>query len=94
MGVSVEGGFVQRDGKTYYNTKDVNSFLSVSYMKVNVDNGLWAKRWTIPTNLALNADWKVLKNEIDKNQERYISIVRDIVTPLLNNVAVEDIYEN
>lgn len=94
MPVTVDGEFVERDGKTYFNVKKVDSFLNLTHMKIHVDNGFWAKAWTGPTNLALNSDWKILKTEIDKDPSKYTSIVTDILTPILAKLAVEDLYEN
>lgn len=68
--------------------------MNVSHLKVNVDNGFWAKAWTGPTNLLLNRDWKLVKAEIDKDKEKFNVIIKDILTPILNKVAVQDIYQN
>lgn len=94
MPVTIDGEFVERNGKTYFNVKNVKSLLNLTHMKINVDNGFWAKAWTGPTNLALNSDWKILKTEIDKDPSKYIEIVNDILRPLLEQVAVEDVYES
>lgn len=79
------------NNNTIFFTK-VKSFMDVSHMKINVDNGFFAKVWTNPANLILNYNWKLLKAEMDKDPSKYTSVVRDIIQPILEKVAVQDIH--
>lgn len=65
MPVTIEGEFVQKDGKDYFNIKNVDSELFVSHIKsdISVDGG-WIRKakekfWTAP-----GTDAKILKNHI------------------------------
>lgn len=46
-------------------------------------------------NKLLNDNWKILKNELDDSLDKYIgNIIRSILQPILNQVAVKDFYKN
>lgn len=94
MSIIVDGEFVQTDGNDYFIIKNVDSDLNLSFLKVDVDNGFWAKAWTGPMNLVLNRDWKIIESEIDKDKDKFNIIIQDILTPILNKVSVRDIYQS
>lgn len=46
-------------------------------------------------NQVFNSNWKLLKSELDASLDLYTgNIIRSILTPLLENVAVQDIFQN
>lgn len=93
--ITYDGVFVRRNGKDYYVVKSVKAHANVSQMKLNT------KCKNIPgiiqdqLNNLLNANWKVLKAEMDSSLNKYIGdIIRSILQPILNQVAVQDFYKN
>lgn len=95
MPISYDGQFIRRNGKDYYVITGVKAHLNISRMKLN------AKCKNIPgwindaMNNLLNDNWKILKAELDDSLDLYIgNIIRSILQPILNKVAVEDFYRN
>lgn len=95
MPINIDGEFFQRDGKDYFSIKSVNSDLNISYLKLDVyKDGFFAKGWTIPTNVLLNHNLENVKDQIIKNKQKFNVIIEDILTKILDKVAVQDIYQN
>lgn len=100
MPITVDGSFVQRDGKDYFSIKTVNSDLYLSNVKSDVSiNGNWFQKmkesfWTGPATVLLNLEWKLIKAELDKDKEKFNAIIKDIFTKILDKVAIQDIYLN
>lgn len=92
--ISYDGEFIRRNGKDYYNIKSVKAHANVSRMQINAKckniNGFIENQ----LNNLLNEHWKVLKAEMDDSLNEYIGeIIRTIVQPILNQVAVQDFYK-
>lgn len=93
--ITYSGEFVRRNDKDYYVIKDVKAHLSVSRMKLNT------KCKNIPgwingaMNNLLNEHWKILIAELNDSLDKYVgNIIRSILQPILNQVAVQDFYKN
>lgn len=99
MPVTVDGEFVESDGKSYFHLKSVSSELFVSHIKsdVSVDGG-WIRKakekfWTAPGTALMNLNWKLIKAEMDRDKEKFNIIIKDILTPILKGIAVQDIFQ-
>lgn len=99
MPVTIDGEFVQTDGKDYFKIKNVDSELFVSHIKsdISVDGG-WMKRakekfWTAPGTALMNLNWKLIRAEMDKDKAKFNFIIKDILTPILKGVAIQDVFQ-
>lgn len=93
--ITYDGQFVRRNGKDYYQIKNIKAHSNVSRMTLK------AKFNNVPgwindaVNHQLNENWKTLKAELDDSLNEYIgNIIRSILQPILNQVAVKDFYLN
>lgn len=99
MPVTVDGEFVQIDGKDYFHINNITSELFVSHIKSDISvNGGWIRKakekfWTAPGTALMNLNWKLIKAEMDKDKEKFNVVIRDILTPILKKVAVQDIFQ-
>lgn len=41
----------------------------------------------------MNVNWKLIKNEMDKDKAKFNYIIKDILTPVLKQVAVQDVFQ-
>lgn len=100
MPVTVEGEFVNRDGNDYFSIKKVDSDLYLSNVKSDVSiDGNWFQKlresfWTGPASVLLNLEWKMIKAELDKDKEKFNAIIKEIFEQILNEISIQDIFEN
>lgn len=93
--ITYDGGFVRRNGKDYYIIKSVQAHANVSRMKLKAKCKNIHGFIEDQLNNLLNEHWKVLKAEMDDSLNKYIGdIIRSILQPILNQVAVQDFYKN
>lgn len=93
--ISYDGQFVRRNGKEYYVIKNVKTHLNVSRMKLNAKCKNLLGWINDAMNNLLNENWKILKAELDDSLDQYIgNIIRSILQPILNQIAVKDFYLN
>lgn len=93
--ITYDGQFVRRNGKEYYQIKNVKAHSNVSRMNLNAKCNnvpIWINE---AINRLLNENGKVLKAELDDSLNEYIgNIIRSILQPILNQVAAKDFYFN
>lgn len=93
--ITYEGQFVRRNGKEYYVIKNVQTHLNVSRMKINAKCKNILGWINDAMNNLLNDNWKILIAELDDSLNQYIgNVIRSILQPILDNVAVKDFYTN
>lgn len=93
--LTLDGEFVKRDDKDYYVIKSVNAHMEVSIMKLETKcKNLygWINK---KMNNIFNDHWKLFKAELDASLDKYIGdIVSAILAPVLEKVAVQDLFHN
>lgn len=93
--LTLDGEFVKLDGKDYYVIKTVNAHMEVSLMKLETKcKNLygWVNK---KLNSVFNDHWKLFKSELDESLNKYIGdIINEILKPVLEKVAVQDLYQN
>lgn len=93
--ITYDGEYVQRSGKDYYVINSVKAHANVSQMKLNAKCKNIHGFVEDQLNNLLNQHWKALKAQMDNSLDKYIGdIIRSILQPILNQVAVQDFYKN
>lgn len=93
--MTLDGEFVQRDGKDYYVVKSINAHMETSHMKLDTKcKNLYG--WVNnKMNNIFNSHWQLFKSELDASLDKYIGdIISAILTPVLDRVAVQDLFQN
>lgn len=84
---------VKRNGRTYVTYSDVSTICDAQNVQINVNyhnvppliNGLVTK--------AVNSNWRMFKEILHSSFEKYaMDIVTKMVTPVIEEMACEDVY--
>lgn len=100
MPITVDGEFIQHDGKEYFDVKKVDSDLHLSNVKSDISiDGNWFQKlkesfWTGPATTILNLEWKLIKGEMENDKEKFNVIIMEIFKQILDKVAIQDIFHD
>ena len=83
---------IQKDGKDYVKVKSVQLHLKVSNLSMDFKSKSLNPTINKIANKVINANWKLLKAEIDNDLEKYISdVIKSIIVPITDKIAIQDL---
>lgn len=83
---------IQRNGKDYVKVKSVQLHLKVSNFSMDFKSKSIHPTINNIANKVINANWKILKAEIDHDLERYIGdVIKSIIVPITDKISIQDL---
>lgn len=90
--VIMDCDIIQKDGKEFVKVKSVHLHLEVSNLSMDFKSKSLSPIINNIANKVLNANWKLLKAEIDNDLERYIGdVIKSIIVPITDKIAIQDL---
>lgn len=83
---------IQKDGKEYVKVKTVHLHLKVTNFSMDFKSKSLHPTINNIANKVINANWKLLKAEIDHDLEKYIGdVIKSIIVPITDKIAIQDL---
>lgn len=83
---------VRRGGKEYVKVKSVQLHLNVSHFSMDFKSKSIHPTINNIANKVINANWKLLKTEIDSDLEKYIGdVIKSIIVPITDKISIQDL---
>lgn len=90
--VTMDCDVIQRGGKDYVQVKSVHLHLKVSHFSMDFKSKSIHPTINNIANKVINANWKLLKAEIDSDLEKYIGdVIKSIIVPITDKISIQDL---